>query len=140
MITDLETRTPMFDLTLADSQTVRQYPPGTVLFEGGKEPAGVYIVHSGTIDLLYRAGNSQLRRLSHVSAGNILGLSSVVSHRPHDYTARVRKSSTLGFIDRKTFLSQLHDSPAMWLSVLRLLSHDVNDSYDSLRAGATPRP
>jgi len=122
-----------------DRCKLESYPPGRVLFEEGEQPEGVFIVHSGTVDLLYRSRSSELRRLNRVSAGNILGLSSVVSHGPHDYSARVRTRSKLGFIDRDAFLHTLEENPPMWLSVLRLLSHDVNASYDSLRAATAAR-
>jgi CRP/FNR family transcriptional regulator len=108
-------------------------PPGTILFDEGEQPRGIYIVHSGSIDLLFRLRTGDQKRLRAGGPGEILGLSAVVSGRSHDYTARVRTACELGFIDRETFLGALDSSPAMWFNVLRLLSRDVNASYDSLR-------
>jgi len=38
-------------------------------------------------------------------------LSSVFSHRPHDYTATVRSTSDLGFVDEVAFHKLLETSP-----------------------------
>ena len=118
-------------------ETLRHAPPGTILFEEGDQPLGIYVVHSGSIDLLFHARSSELKRVRSATAGEILGLDSVVSCRANDYTARVITACRVGFIDKETFSKILDDSPGLWLDVLRLLSHEINASYDSLRhAGA----
>ena len=86
-----------------------------------------------------RACNGNWRRIRSASPGEILGLESVVSRRPHDATARAITSCELGFIERESFLRVLDESPAIWFSVLRLLSQGVNASYASLRNVAQAR-
>ena len=51
----------------------------------------------------------------------------------HDYSARVRCTSNLGFVDAAIFHRLLGSSTAMLFEVLRLLSEDVNSCYDSMR-------
>jgi len=116
-----------------EHQTLQHLSAGTSLFDEGEQPRGVYLVHSGAIELFFRARNGTLKRVRSTSVGEILGLGSIVSRRPHEYTARAVTASELGFIDKESFLQMLDDSPAIWFSVLRLLSQDVNASYDSLR-------
>jgi CRP-like cAMP-binding protein len=107
---------------------------GEMLFLEGETPAGVYVIHSGEVDLLFmnRRGNAKPLRVA--TQGQILGLSSVVMERPHDCSAVARTPCDVGFIGRDEFLQSLHDTPAIWLSVLRLLSSDVNAVYDDMRA------
>jgi CRP-like cAMP-binding protein len=116
--------------------TARQAPSSS---RKGEQPRGIYFIHSGTIELLMRARNGEWKRIRAAPAGEILGLESVVSRRLHDATARAITPCDLGFIERESFLRVLDESPAIWFSVLRLLSHDVNASYASLRNVAQAR-
>jgi CRP-like cAMP-binding protein len=125
--------------SLTQRETLQHRPAGTVLFNEGDPPRGTHLIHSGTIELLMRARNGDWKRLRSASPGEILGLESVVSRRPHDATARAITSCELGFIEREAFLRMLDESPAIWFSVLRLLSQGVNTSYDSLRHTARAR-
>lgn len=139
MITELATRGPLLDAALTERETLQRQPAGNILFDEGRQPRGIYLVHSGAIELLFRTGNGELKRARAGGVGEILGLGSVVSCRPHEYTARAVTTCELGFIDKESFLQVLDEHPAIWFSVLRLLSQDVNASYDSLRAGADAR-
>jgi CRP/FNR family cyclic AMP-dependent transcriptional regulator len=124
---------------LSARETLQHRPAGTILFNEGDQPRGIYLIHSGTIELLMRARNGVWKRMRTASANEILGLESVVSLRPNDATARAITSCDLGFIERESFLRLLDESPAIWFSVLRLLSQGVNASYDSLRNVAQAR-
>lgn len=139
MITELATRRPSADACFTERETLQHRPAGTVLFNEGDLPRGIYLIHSGTVELLMRARNGDWKRMRTTSAGDILGLESVVSLRPNDVTARTITPCDLGFIDREAFLRVLDESPAIWFSVLRLLSQGVNASYDSLRNVAQAR-
>jgi CRP/FNR family transcriptional regulator, cyclic AMP receptor protein len=136
VIPEIATRRPFPDAILTERETLQHPQAGTVLFEEGEQPHGIYIVHSGTIDLLFRVRTGDLKNLGAGDSGEILGLGAVVSGGTHDYTARARTACQVGFIDRESFLGMLERSPELWLNVLRLLSRDVNASYESLRTGA----
>ena len=125
--------------SLTERETLQHRPAGTVLFNEGDPPHGIYLIHSGTIELLMRARNGDWKRLRSTSPSEILGLEAVVARRTHDATARAITPCDLGFIERESFLRVLDESPAIWFSVLRLLSQGVNTSYDSLRHAAQAR-
>lgn len=120
--------------SLAEHETYERYSAGRVLFREGDEPQGVYIVHSGQVDLVFSGKNGNAKPLRVAEDGQILGLSCVVSHRRHDCSATTRTACELGFIDRDTFLAQIDHSPSVWFSVLQLLSQDVNSCYDCMRS------
>jgi CRP-like cAMP-binding protein len=126
-------------ISLTDRETLQHRPAGTILFNEGDAPRGVYVIHSGTMELLMRARNGGWTRIRSAAVGEMLGLESVIAHRPHDSTARATTSCDLGFIEREPLLRLLDESPGVWLNVLRLLSQDVNKSYDSLRNVAQAR-
>ena len=133
MITELATRRQSPYASLTEHETLQHRPAGTILFNEGDQPRGIYLIHSGVIEMLMRARNGEWKQIRTASAGEILALESVVARRPHDAVARAITSCELGFIERESFLRVLEESPAIWFSVLRLLSQGVNASYDSLR-------
>jgi CRP-like cAMP-binding protein len=140
LITKPVTRRPTLDATLAARETLQHPPSGTLLFDEGEPPRGIYIVHAGSIDLLFRSrSGGELKRVRSAIVGEILGLDSVVSCRSNDYAARIVTASTVGFIDKETFSQMLDGKSGLWLDVLTLLSQDVNASYDSLRHAGIAR-
>ena len=118
---------------LADSETQLHVMPGETIFREGETPRGVYVLESGTADLLFSSRNGDAKPLRVAEAGQILGLSCVVTQRNHDCTAIASTPCEIGFIGRDDFLRILDDRPAVWFSVLRLLSSDVNAVYEDMR-------
>lgn len=100
----------------------------TVLFGEGEVPAGVFILHSGEVDLVHEHAATRTAQ-----AGEILGLSAVISGRTHLSTAVARTLVEVSFIESEEFRSLVDENPAIWFSVLRQLSQDVNGSYDVIR-------
>lgn len=97
----------------------------------------MYVLHSGTVDLCFSARNGSAKPLREAQPGQMLGLSCVVTQRPHDCTATAAEPCEVAFIEREDFLHALDDSPAVWFSVLRVLSTEVNAVYNDMRTMAT---
>jgi len=136
---DLLVDTHPLESALLKHQTLELWPAGRKLFFEGEEPRGVYVIHSGTVDLVFSAKDGRAKALRLARAPQIVGLSSVFSRKAHDYTATIRSTSELGFVDAATFHQLLESSPAIWFSVLRLLSEDVNSCYDCMKDIALAR-
>jgi len=103
-----------------------------VLFHEGEIPAGVYILHSGKVDLVHERTDGAERGRT-ARAGEILGLSAVISGRSHLSSAIARTRCEVEFIEGEEFRCLADDNPAIWFSVLRQLSQDVNESYAVIR-------
>jgi CRP-like cAMP-binding protein len=131
--TELAVEPHSIELTLIQNQTLEVWPAGRTLFYEGEEPRGIYVIHSGAVDLIFSAKDGRAKTLRETHAGQIIGLCSVFSHRPHEYTAAVHSTSNLGFIDDVTFHRLLETEPEMLFGVLRLLSEDVNSCYDCMK-------
>jgi CRP-like cAMP-binding protein len=111
-----------------------QLEVGDTLFREGDEARGVYVLQSGQVDLLFCSRKGEAKPLRVAQAGQILGLSCVVTQRPHDCSATAATPCKVGFIDSGAFQRVLTECPAVWFSVLRLLSSDVNAVYEDIRA------
>jgi CRP-like cAMP-binding protein len=57
---------------LSARETLQHRPAGTILFAEGDQPRGIYLIHSGTIELLMRARNGEWKRIRTAPAGEIL--------------------------------------------------------------------
>jgi CRP-like cAMP-binding protein len=110
------------------------WPTGSVLFREGEQPRGVYIIHSGEIDQLFCSRTGTAKPLLTAGPGHILGLSCVVANKPHNCSATARTPSVTGFIDKDRFTSLLEEQPALWWSILQILSTDINSCYDCMKS------
>jgi CRP-like cAMP-binding protein len=135
---DLATQLSAVERTLIGLQELQRHGPGAVLFCEGDSPRGVYIIHSGTVDLVFAARNGIVKPLQLAGEGQIVGLSSVVSGRVHDATAIVRVPSELGYIEGRRLMDLLERNPSAWFDVLHFLSQDVSSCWDSMRRITSP--
>lgn len=125
---------------LAAYETIEAWPAGKVLFREGSQPGGVYLIHAGEIDLCFSAPRSpESRPLLVATPGEILGLTSVMSDRTHDCTATVRTPCVTGFVEKQRFLQLLEEKPALWLSVLQMISSNVAACWECMRSLGKPR-
>jgi CRP-like cAMP-binding protein len=124
---------PLTTQTLAPYERIERWPAGALLFREGERPRGVYFLHSGEVDLLFSSRAGEAKPLLVAEAGQLLGVSCVVSGRPHDCSATARTGCVTGFIDRETFLRVLDEQPALWFTVLQMISSDINSCWDCMR-------
>jgi len=130
---ELQTELSAVERTLIGLQELQRRGPGVVLFREGDPPRGVYIIHSGAVDLVFAARNGIAKPLQLAGEGQIVGLSSIVSGRVHDATAIVRVPSELGYVEGRTLMDLLERNPPVWFDVLQFLSQDVSSCWDSMR-------
>jgi len=110
-----------------------RFEAGDTLFREGEDPSGIYILRAGEVDLLFSTRNGTMKPLRVAHQSQILGLSCVVNRQSHDCTAIARTVCEVSYIERADFLRALLERPAVWFSVLRLLSSDINAAYDDMR-------
>jgi CRP/FNR family transcriptional regulator len=125
--------------SLAPYELIETWPAGIVLFRETEDPAGVYVLLSGDVDLVFASRAGVVKPLRIAGAGQILGLSCIVSGRPHDCSATTRTSAVTGFIPKTAFLKLLDENPPLWFSVLQMISSEINSCYDCMRTLSASR-
>ena len=125
--------------TLAPYETVEAWPVGKILFHESEQPRGVWVLLSGEVDLVFSSRAGQAKPLRIGGAGQILGLSCIVSGRVHDCSATTRTPCVTGFIPKERFLALLDNNPPLWFSVLQTLSSEINSCYDCMRSLSAAR-
>jgi len=105
------------------------YPRGSILFVEGQIAEGVYILCSGRVKLTTysEAGRAIILRVA--EAGEVLGLSEIISAIPYEKTAETTGDCRVGFVEAKEFLRFLQSSHEAAFNALRQLSSNNHKAY-----------
>ena len=112
------------------------YQPGMVLFSEKATPVGVFIVLSGEVKLSINSSEGKRLILSIAKAGEVLGLSSVLSGLPSEMTAEVLYPSRIAIIERDQFIAFLNRHPEVYQVVTQELSQQYKVACEQLRTVA----
>jgi CRP/FNR family transcriptional regulator len=118
---------------LNGTRQVRRYPEGALLFEEGHVAEGALLVRSGRVKLSVSSPRGKTLLLEVAGPGEMLGLSAVLSGRPHEVSARALSPVEAAFFPRQEFLDYLEDHPDACLQVVGRLTTDLDAAYDRVR-------
>jgi CRP/FNR family transcriptional regulator, cyclic AMP receptor protein len=109
------------------------YPAHTVLFNETQPSSGIVIVLDGEVRL--SINSSEGRRLSFriAKAGEVLGLSAVVSGKAYEMTAETLYPARVAHITRQQFLQFLNSHPEAYQTVAREMIRTFNVACEQLR-------
>ena len=112
------------------------YQPGVLLFSEKGAPSGIFIVVSGEVKLSINSSEGKRLILSIAKAGEVLGLSSVLSGLPSEMTAEVLYPSRIAVIERDQFLAFMSRHPEVYQVVTQELSLQYMVACEQLRTVA----
>jgi CRP/FNR family transcriptional regulator, cyclic AMP receptor protein len=112
------------------------YQPGVQLFSEKSASTGIFIVVSGEVKLSINSSEGKRLILSIAKAGEVLGLSSVLSGMPSEMTAEVLYPSRIAVIDRDQFLAFMGRHPEVYQVVTQELSLQYKIACEQLRTVA----
>ena len=124
---------------LSDRQTHRTpgpLAPGVQLFSEKSAPAGIFIVVSGEVKLSINSSEGKRLILSIAKAGEVLGLSSVLSGLPSEMTAEVLHPLRIAVIELDQFLAFMSRHPEVYQVVTLELSLQYEVACEQLRTVA----
>jgi CRP-like cAMP-binding protein len=99
-------------------------PRGTILFQQGQPPSGVFVMRKGKVRLSRICDDGQ-RMSRTVGAGHILGLLATVSDQPYLKTAEAIADSELVSVDRSRVMSLLGRRTDFWLQAVAVIKDEV---------------
>ena len=97
-------------------------PAGALLFVEGQTPRGIFVLCSGKVKLSTTSKEGKVLILKQAEAGEVLGLSAVISGTNYEMAAETASPCQLNFVGRHDFMSlmqresELGMRSAMWLS------------------------
>jgi len=112
------------------------YQPGLQLFSEKSIPAGIFIVVSGEVKLSINSSEGKRLILSIARAGEVLGLSSVLSGMPSEMTAEVLYPARIAVIEHDQFLAFMGRHPEVYQVVTQELSLQYKVACEQLRTVA----
>ncbi len=118
-------------------------PKGTVLFREGQAARGIFLLCQGRVRLSVCSESGRRMSLRVATSGEVLGLSAAVAGGHYEVTAEALEELQVGVVRRKDLLEFLHHHPAVCMQVVNLLSEDLHEAYDRVRAvglGRTRHP
>ncbi|HXZ80257.1 MAG TPA: cyclic nucleotide-binding domain-containing protein [Terriglobales bacterium] len=115
---------------LENAASTATYPSGTVLFDEGQSPRGIYLVRRGRVKLSVRNrdGNVSILRIAH--AGEVLGLSAAVAAAVTDRgcqaTAQTQGDCQVSFIRQSDLLRLMR----IYSELTRWVAQQLGRDYD----------
>lgn len=103
--------------------------PSSMLFAEGQTPRGIFMICSGTVKLSTTSKEGKVLILKQAVAGEVLGLSAVISNTDYEMSAETVDSCQLGFIGRKDFMALLQHESEAGMRVALWLSREFQGAY-----------
>jgi CRP/FNR family cyclic AMP-dependent transcriptional regulator len=100
------------------SSQPEKYAAGQEIFAEGQAGKHIYIVRSGTVEILIGG-----RVVETIGENGIFGEMAVVDGSPRSGTARAQTPCELAPIDQRTFIVMVDEAPYFALNVMRLMVH-----------------
>ncbi len=133
----LEEKETMLPLAVTDAlervALTNSYPTGAVLFAEGQASRGVYIIRRGRVKLSVCARDGKTLILRIATAGEMLGVASVISTREYEATAAALEPSEITFIRQSDVLRLMRLYSEFALQVTQHLSHDYASTCREIR-------
>lgn len=104
-------------------------PGGALLYLEGQMPRGVFMVCSGRVKLSTTSREGRILILKMAEAGEILGLSAVISGTAHEVTAETTGPCRVNFIEREAFLKLMKQNGELGLRSAQALSQEYHAAY-----------
>jgi len=110
------------------------YPEGALVFMEGQAARGVYLVCQGRVKMMTTNSDGKTLILKIAEPGEILGVHSIITGKPHELTVETLQPSQLAFIPREAFLNFLKDNADACLHAAQHISRDCQSAYDVIRS------
>ncbi len=106
-----------------------EYSRGSTIFMEGQPPRGVYLLCAGRVKLSTYSEEGKAIILRIAEAGEVLGLSAVISGRPYEKTAQATDSCRVSFIKKSSFLDFVQTHHEAALNALKQLSSNYHKAH-----------
>jgi CRP/FNR family transcriptional regulator len=104
-------------------------PGGVVLFVEGQTPRGIFIVCSGSVKLTTTSKDGKVLILKQAEAGEVLGLSAVISGTNYEMTVETAMPCQLNFIGRQDFMTLMQRESEVGMHAALWLSREFQGAY-----------
>lgn len=105
------------------------YPGNAVLFVEGQLPRGAFVLCSGKAKLSTTSRDGKVLILKIAEAGEVLGLSAVISGEPFELTAETAGPCQVNFVERDALMRLMEKNGEFGLHASQALSREFQSAY-----------
>jgi CRP-like cAMP-binding protein len=117
-----------------------QVPAGKVIFEEGDVGTEMYVIQSGTVELMKRTRRGDGKNVATLEKGDFFGEMSILEDVPRTATARARTDCELIRINQSTFDEMLRHNTEIAVRMLRKLSRRLRETTKLLEESTGMAP
>ncbi|HZQ21968.1 MAG TPA: Crp/Fnr family transcriptional regulator [Terriglobales bacterium] len=105
------------------------FPESALLFAEGQMPRGVFVLCAGRVKLSAASREGRVLILRIAEAGEVLGLSAVISATACELTAETAAPCQVRFVEKENLLRFLNAHGEAGLHAAQCLSHEFQEAY-----------
>jgi CRP/FNR family transcriptional regulator, cyclic AMP receptor protein len=113
---------------------VTSYPEGALLLMEGEAARGVHILCQGLVKLLTTNADGKTFILKIAQPGQVFGLNSIVTGRPHEVTVETMQPCQLAYVSKEDFLRFIQQNGEACLRVVQQLGQECHSAYEVIRS------
>jgi CRP/FNR family cyclic AMP-dependent transcriptional regulator len=114
---------------LSAASHLSTYPGNAVLFVEGQMPRGAFVLCSGKAKLSTTSREGKVLILKIAEAGEVLGLSAVISGEPYELTAETAGPCQINFVEREALIRLMEKNGELGLHASQALSREFQSAY-----------
>lgn len=114
---------------LSAASHLSTYPGNAVLFVEGQMPRGAFVLCSGKAKLSTTSREGKVLILKIAEAGEVLGLSAVISGEPFELTAETAGPCQVNFVERDALMRLMEKNGEFGLHASQALSREFQSAY-----------
>ncbi|MBN1962044.1 MAG: Crp/Fnr family transcriptional regulator [Deltaproteobacteria bacterium] len=109
------------------SAFIKEYPPGTVVFEEHDPGSRMFVIHSGKVKIFRCISGAEVV-LAFLGAGDFFGEMAILENLPRSASAEVVERSKLIEVDTDTFEEMIRNNTEIAMRMMRQLARRLRES------------
>jgi CRP/FNR family transcriptional regulator, cyclic AMP receptor protein len=126
----------LIPLSLAEHLTEgrsESFAKGSILCAEGQEPRGIFVLGAGRSKIYTTSADGRTIVLGIMNAGEMIGLTALLSGEPHSATVETLELSRATFITGKEFVRLMNDDPLIGIVAAQQLTKNCLLAVDKIR-------
>lgn len=102
----------------------REYAPGDVICRQGEPGDRMYVIQAGEVDVVREVGQAEVV-VGRLAAGDVFGEMAIIERQPRSATVRARGQARVLTLDKRAFLTRVHEDPSLAYRILESMSQRI---------------
>lgn len=107
------------------------YPDGELIVRQGEVGDCMYVIQDGTVEVIAEHDGEEIR-LRELGRNDFFGEMAIFENEIRTATVRAVGDARVLTIDKKNFLSGIHEDPSLAYRIVETMSHRIRDLTDRL--------